>query len=263
MMSGIEIMKLEKLITGNSLLQCAVGTTVAEYDIAAAAPTACRFIMGEQVYRDLMALPKLERNILTGKMQQDDPTLWKKIEAITLGWFNEFLETNKIDNINFVETTRDSILVVGKIPQKLEFQSGKVVFRVKDNEGPWSSFYRIDGKLILMDSMKNEIRIKGITKEYTEASYFIQSFMKPLLSSIETAQSGGLTQLLKILAKYRDKYIDAKKVDMYREINTKNQYRHCIDGDVIYSDTLLSEETLEKSGNYVDYFMPILRSVMN
>ncbi len=256
-------MKLEKLLFANPILKSAVNTTIAEYDIVAAGATAIRFIKGEKVYHDLMGVSKEERNVLIGKMQQSDPTLWPEIEKLTLMWFNEFLDTNKIELHNFVETTRDSITVFGKIPQKTSFFDDKVVFRVKENEGPYSSFFRINGKLVLYDSMKNDIRIKGVTKVYVDKSEFVESYLKPLLGSLENAHSEGTTQLLKVLKKYRNKYINSNNPEIFKEVCHQNQFKHIYDDkEIVYADSILDETKLDKSSNFIEFFMEIMRSIM-
>lgn len=253
--------KLDKLLTENSLINCAIGATIAEYDVAAAAPTAVRYACGLPVYEELMKMSKADRNIKTGLMQRDDPTLWPKIEAITLGWFNDFLEQNKIERQNFIETTRDSILVVGKIPTVLTLDEGFVKFRNKD--GAYTSYYRIDGRKILFDSMSGSIRIKGVSDEYVQASPFVNNILKQFLSALETSVIAGTGAILRTIEKTRKKYIESSDPNVYRDLNSRNLFQFMEDDqNIIEADMILDESKLIKSGNYVNYILPLIKMVL-
>lgn len=252
--------KLDKLLTENTMITSAVGATIAEYDITAAAPTAIRYICGLPVYEELMKMGKTERNIKTGIMQRDDRTLWPKIEKVTLDWFNEFIYQNKIERHNFIETTRDSILVLGKIPTDLTLDKGFVQFRNKD--GSYTSYYRIEGRKILFDSMSGNIRIKGVSDEYVQASPFINTILKPFLASLETSVLRGQSNLIKCVEKTRIKYIESKDLNIFRDVNSRNLFQYQQDDKLIETEMLIDEKTLIKTSNYMNYILPIIRMVL-
>lgn len=252
--------KLEKLLTENTMITSAIGATIAEYDITAAAPTAIRYACGLPIYEELMKMGKSERNIRTGLMQRDDPTLWPKIEKITLDWFNDFIEQNKIERHNFIETTRDSILVLGKIPTNLTLDNGFVQFRNKD--GAYTSYYRIDGRKILFDSMSGTIRIKGVSDEYVQASPFVNTILKPFLASLETGVLSGQSNLIKCVEKVRTKYIENEDFNIYRDVNSRNLFQFQQGDDLIEAEMMIDEKTLIKTSNYMNYILPIIRMVL-
>jgi len=255
------MMRLEKLLSENPLITSAVGTTIAEYDIAAAAPTAIRYICGVEVYNNLMKMDKAERNRQTGLMQRDDSTLWPKIEKITLEWFNMFLETNHIENHNFIETTRDSLLVVGKIPTQLSFDKGLINFVNKD--GSYTSYFRIDGRKILFDSMNNIIRIKGVSDEYVQKSAFINKIIKPMISVLENDINAGSPAILKTLSKYRKKYIESSDLEIYRDLNSRNLFKFLqAENEIVEAEMITELDKLIKSDNYVNYIMPIIKALL-
>lgn len=255
-------MELEKLITINKNLTAAVSTVVNEYDIKAAHPTAMRYISGESAYRDLMKLPKLERNTLIGKMMRDDKTLYPKIEKLLLSWMNEFLKLNDIKNQQFVETTRDSILLVNKIPTVTEFDDGKIKFVNKD--GTYTSLFRIQNRyLVLFDSLSYSIRIKGIDSDTINESPFVNKYFKNLISMVESNSSIGVTECMKKMAQMRNRYINTSDPEIYKDILNKNQFMHDVDGEIIFSDYVMDSEKLIKSENYKNFVVPVMRTVLS
>lgn len=255
-------MKLERLINQNTVLRSAIASTINEYDIESAHPTAMRFIAGEALYQDLMKLDKLKRNTEIGKMMLKDPTLYPKIEALLLEWMNEFIDTNNLQlSQHVIETTRDSLLVLNRIPKVTKFRDGKVNFRNKD--GSFSSFFRVGNKLILFDCLSGGIRIKGIDKSVVEQSPFVKKYLLPFLSAIETLNAIGPTECLKILKRYRERYLHAEDLNIFRELDHKNTFLSIVDGEAIYTDGVLDPANLIKTGNYVNYVMPILQNVLS
>ena len=118
------------------------------------------------------------------------------------------------------------------------------------------------GKLILFDSMSNSIRIKGVGDKHTSESPFVEKFFKPLLATMESASSVGVIKCMRSLQQYREKYIETKDLEIYRELNSQNRYAHFIDGDITYADMILDEAALIKEANYTDYVMPIMRTIL-
>lgn len=256
-------MQLTKLIMSNKNINCAISTIINEYDLKAAHTTACYFIYGKDMYDKLMSMPKSERNPEIGRMCKKDPTLYPKIEECLLKWMNMFLDANDIKPQNFVETTRDSVLLVNKKPTITTFENGMVVFRNKDGE--YTSLYRINGKLILFDSMNFNIYIKGINSDHTivQDSPFINKYLKPLLSVVENTRTDGFSKTLKQLAQYRNKYINSDNLEIYRDILQENKFVSEINGDVVLSDSIIDEDKLIKLYNYKNFVMPIMRSVIS
>lgn len=256
-------MELTKLLYENPHITNVINKTIVEYDIASAATTAIRYIYGEAVYNDLMKLDKKERNIKTGMMQRSDPELWPKIEKITLSWFNMFIEANKIDEKNIIETTRDSIVIVDKIPTVTSFDNGIINFRNKD--GVYTSYYRVNDKKIFFDSMNNEILIKGINKEYVSNSLFVKKIIIPLLTLIEKDYIGGPSKLLTCFSLYKHKYLEYNDTAIYRSLTNRNLFRYLDkNNEIIESEVELNDDSLQllTYENYIDYILPLIRMII-
>jgi hypothetical protein len=253
---------LTKLSEVNRAITSAVGSIIVEFDIKSAYPSAMYFIKGPDFHAELLALPKLERNTRIGKMMAQDKTLYPKIEELLLSWMNRFLEENNIKTENFLESNRDSILLVGKKPLATTFENGIVEFRNKSGE--FTSFHRINGKSILFDSFNFEIEIKGISQDKTiiKTSYFVEKYLKPLLKIVENTYSEGLIKSFKNAAIYREKYIHPQNPDIWRDLLRNNKFVFDIEGQLVESDSMLDENRLVKIANYKNFVMPVLKSIL-
>jgi hypothetical protein len=250
------IKHFNKLIETNKNIQYAISTIIAEYDIASAHTTACYFIYGEELYKELAAMPKLDRNIRIGKMMSSDPVLHEKINTLLLKWFNLFCEENNIKENNVISSTRDSILLVNKKPLKTVFENGLVTFRNK--EGEYTSYLRLQNHFeVLYDAMSGSLRIKGIPSSHLENHPFIKIF-KQALSVLEQSNSITISAGLKKLSKIRNNYIYAANADMYRSLLDGNKFVYYINGERILSDGIIENEQLIKQDNYVNFLLPII-----
>jgi len=254
---------LQKLQEINRGITSVVNSIIIEMDMAHAYASAMYFIKGKEFYDELLAMPKLARNTLIGKMMGKDDKLYPQVEALLLKWLNEFMRVNDIRTENFLEASRDAILIVNKRPIHTIFENGIVEFRNKASE--YTSFHRINGKVILFDSYNYEIDIKGIAqdKSFIQESVFVQTYLKPLLKSTENSYSEGLAKSFRQMAVYRDKYINPKDKNIWRSLLHNNKFVFQGEGDKTYeSDAIVDEKTLAKILNYKYFVMPVMRSIL-
>lgn len=254
-------MKLDKIPSVNSAINSAIGVTINEYDIKRAYTLAIKYVKGPELGKKIMSMPKLEANAFIGKMMIEDKDLHKQLNDKVLQWINDFIESNRITESNYVETTKDSILFIGKIPTKLTFGADNDVHFI-NKDGEYTSLYRVNNKLILFDSMRNNIRIKGVNSSIVELSPFVNLYLKPLLSAMETSSSIGLVKCMRSMEKYRIKYIDFETDEIYRELNNENKFAHNVDGEIVYLGSILNDDIVIKHGNYNDYVLPIMRNLI-
>lgn len=251
----------KKLIEKNPNIDFSINTIINEYDIKSAYTTACYFIFGKEKYDELMTMEKLERNTTIGKMIQKDHSLYEKISTLLLQWMNGFCEANGIQEMNFISSTRDSILLTNKKPIKTHFgPNGIIHFRNKDGE--FTSYIRIRNLEILFDRMSYNLRIKGINKETVDENLVFIPFFKEALSTLEGGRNLRLKRGIKAFGRLRDKYIKSQNIELYRSLldNNKFLYIHQPSGDLIKSDIMLpqsDEYILLKHKNYVDFIMPL------
>lgn len=252
-----------KAINSNPTIEAALDTTIVEYDIKAAHPTALYFIEGKAVYDKLMAMDKLKRNITIGKMIRDNHSLSKKIDKLILSWMNQFLDVNNIKHENFVESTKDSIMIIGKLAKTTKFGNGMVVFRNKD--GQYTSLFRVDSDkrkmLFLYDNFRNYVKVKGINDEIVDTSPFIDKFLKNMIRNCET-RSIGRINAMGVLSEYRKKYMNNRNPEIFQSLLHDNHFLYnSIGGELVETDSFMGMDNLDIGSNYVNVIAPIMRSV--
>lgn len=268
--------KLDKQINYNPLKKHVISGIISEYDIASAHPSALYFIKGKTLYDELMSMPKETRNIRIGNMIKSDKELNGKIAKLILDWTNLFIKANSIKASQFLESTKDSIMIYNKVPKFLEFEKGVVKFRNK--EGEFSSYHRIGNKYtILFDQNMNgkRIRIKGISDEYVQSSSFVKKNLFKVLSAIELSVTKGKIYSIKNLQNERRNLIKSKEgkteeeLSIFRKLIHKNQYEYLLQVsdskiDIIHSDVLIEDEDyiLNTHSNYSEFILPLIKCVL-
>lgn len=257
-------MKLNKLLN-NRINANIVNSMITEYDIKAAHTTALYYIKGPEIYEKLMSMPKLERNIHIGKMIKEDKNLRKQIDEMIISWFNEFLEENKIIEINFLATTPDSILIKNQLAVKTKFGEAKnVLIRNKENIS-YSSLFVVDKlHFILYDNMSKRLRIKGLGVEEVANKYpFVNGPMRDLCGILDGYMTTNRIEFLKRLKMFRRTYLNSSNIEVFRSVNDKNMFKYIVDDSIELVDIPIKESEnvkLVKTDNYMNYILPLIQS---
>jgi hypothetical protein len=257
-------MVLKKLICINRMFTCIIGGLIAEYDIAHAGATAILELKGIDIYEYLMKLDKKTRNIKIGLMMREEKGLSDKVNELMLKYLNIFIKENKIKPQNIIHTTRDSIFVYNKIPIKTIFDHVEFV----NKDGAYSSMFRINNYTFLFDSMSGKITVKGIKDEIVEKSPFLHNFLINFLYIIESCQKNGDQKIFNILKYMRNKYLQNNNNNIYKDLLNENKLGIRFNGELIYLDSNIEHDIEEddffvaKDLNYINFLMPIMRSVM-
>lgn len=251
-------MILERSNNISELNKCVLSSNIFEYDIESANACALKLLKGEQLYLDLINLPKEERVIRVGNMMKSEPRLYNQVENILINWRNEFIHINKIKKENIIETTRDSVLVKNTIPTQTKLQ-GYVNFRTKGEE--YSSYIFLTPQLrLLYDNLRRKIKIKGVKDEYVDNSKFVKKILVPIFQALEQSISVGYITSFAALKRCRENYLLATDMEIYRELLNKNRIVYNKFDNVIESDNVLpnEDESIDKSSNYLNFVFPLL-----
>ena len=252
-----------RLVDTNPKISYAVNTLIAEYDIQRCHPSCMYFIKGPEFYKELMAMPKLDSNVLIGRMMREDPTLSKKIGELKLKFFNEFCEANKIKESNFLSSTVDSMLLVNKKPLKTKFENGVINFRNKDGE--FTSYIRLNmGREIevLYDGISNNTRVKGVNVEYVDGNPTFIRLFKQMLMLLENSNNLQKPELLRKIGFLRNKYINSKDPLMWASVLEGNKFTYIINGEKVVTDEYLPESPtniLVKTDNFQTFILPLVK----
>lgn len=255
---------LTKEIWRNETISNVINSTICEYDIKGAHLVGIRILYGEDLYNKLSTMDKLDRNIYIGKMMKDDPELSSKLQELLFKFKEVFIKENNIFINNIVETTKDSLVLVQKIPINTIIKVKGVDVEFRNKDGIYSSFYRLGSKSILFDSLTGSLRIKGINMQTVNDSVFVNSYYKDLLTTLETSISLGNIECLKTLKQMRQKYINSDDINIYRSLNDKNHFIYEIGGEIIETDVEISNPNakLMKIMNYRDFVMPLMKCII-
>ena len=255
---------LSKEIWRNDTITNIINSTICEYDIKGAHLVAIRILYGDKLYDKLAAMDKLSRNIYIGNMVKKDPELSTKLQKLLFKFKQKFIEENGILINNIVETTKDSLVLVQKIPTNTIVKVNGVEVEFRNKDGIYSSFYKLGNKSVLYDSMTGNLRIKGINMQTVQESEFVNLYLKDLLTTLETSISLGTLECLKILKEMRKKYINFPNNNIYKSLNDKNKFIYEIAGEMIETDVEIDNPNAKmmKIMNYKDFVMPLMKSVI-
>jgi len=255
---------LSKEIWRNDAITNIINSTICEYDIKGAHLVAIRILYGDKLYDKLAAMDKLSRNIYIGNMVKKDPELSTKLQKLLFKFKQKFIEENGILINNIVETTKDSLVLVQKIPTNTIVKVSGVEVEFRNKDGIYSSFYKLGNKSVLYDSMTGNLRIKGINMQTVQESEFVNLYLKDLLTTLETSISLGTLECLKILKEMRKKYINFPNNNIYKSLNDKNKFIYEIAGEMIETDVEIDNPNAKmmKIMNYKDFVMPLMKSVI-
>lgn len=252
--------ELWKNITINNI----INSTIVEYDIRSAHLMAVRIIYGDKLYTKLASMNKLARNIEIGNMQAKDKTLTKKLQDLLYRFKLQFVKENGILINNIIETTKDSLVLCQKIPTKTIITIDGVDVEFRNKETTYSSFYRLENKSVLYDSLTGNLRIKGINEETVNSSPFVNLYLKNLLNTIETNISVGSIYCMKLMQQMRKKYISSDDINIYRSLNHKNRFVYQIGEEIVETNIPIEKDgaNLIKILNYKNFVMPLMKSII-
>lgn len=255
---------LSKEVWRNDAISNVINSTICEYDIKGAHLVAIHILFGDELYNKLAVMDKLSRNIYIGNMVKKDPDLSIKLQKLLFKFKQKFIEENNIFINNIIETTKDSLVLVQKIPTTTTVKVNGVDVEFRNKDGIYSSFYKLGSKSILFDSMTGNLRIKGINMQTVQESEFVNLYLKELLTTLETSISLGNIECMKILKQMRQKYINASDNSIYKSLNDKNKFIYEVAGEMIETDVEINNPAakLMKIMNYRDFVMPLMRSII-
>ena len=175
---------LSKEVWRNDAISNVINSTICEYDIKGAHLVAIHILFGDELYNKLAVMDKLSRNIYIGNMVKKDPDLSIKLQKLLFKFKQKFIEENNIFINNIIETTKDSLVLVQKIPTTTTVKVNGVDVEFRNKDGIYSSFYKLGTKSILFDSMTGNLRIKGINMQTVQESEFVNLYLKELLTTL-------------------------------------------------------------------------------
>lgn len=204
-----------------------IDNRIYEYDISKANISALRAMnsLTDEDYNNFLRMPKMDREIIVGKMELRDNTLYNKIkEGISLSK-KAFVEQNKIDDINILRIANDSIytynikesinltVIVNNIP---------ITFVEKNK---FTSFVNLNSILVFFSQNADNwnIDVKGINQNKL---IFHEKFLSFICTIIQYLEVGQSSIAFREFNKFYNDYISFNlSKEYYREFNDSSLFR--------------------------------------
>ena len=196
-----------------------VGRNIREYDITKANINILLYfgIINQETYNFLYNLPKMERQVRVGLMQQD----FKIASALSNG-FKEmrtlFCTQNNISENEILAIKKDALYIIDKVPQYTKFRN--VEFLCKNL---YTSFYYIGGLELYYNSKYEILDVKGISDNILRYhENYMKDFLMYMFSLIEKRD---YESAISDLNNFRNDYLNLKlSPGYYREFDNRSLY---------------------------------------
>lgn len=238
---------------------------ITEYDLKQA-NLACLEASGKidkTLIDQLRDMPKQDREVLVGKMQQRDKTFVKIIRGGIQHAREMLFEANMLQDIEIVSIKNDAVFVAGRKLKHTTF--GPFQFVPK---GTYSLFMKLDKRTeFYYDRKHRTVVIKGISDDVVndpDQQHGMIQFLSTVFQYLVTDRRDALRQyLIQFADDYKKKNLP---IEYYKELNSENIYRSNFElGEYGYFQYQASEDDLPLINgiyNYTRYVLPMIQTFL-
>ena len=198
-----------------------IGTYIREYDISKANINVLysKKKISKQQYEFLYSCPKLQREILVGKMRKEDPDLTQVLKEGIRKARNQLYLQNQLTEENILSVKNDAVFVIDRDLRQTQF--GTIRF-VKKNT--YTSFYKIYSMEFYYSSLEQEILdVKGMGDSLQYHEQYFGDLLKFLFYEAERETP---IKYIKTLSTCIRNYTELKySFPYYREFNNRSKYK--------------------------------------
>lgn len=198
-----------------------IGTYIREYDISKANINVLysQKKISKQQYEFLYSCPKLQREILVGKMRKEDPDLTQVLKEGIRKARNQLYLQNQLIEENILSVKNDAVFVIDRDLRQTQF--GTIRF-VKKNT--YTSFYKIYSMEFYYSSLEQEILdVKGMGDSLQYHEQYFGDLLKFLFYEAERETP---IKYIKTLSTCIRNYTELKySFPYYREFNNRSKYK--------------------------------------
>lgn len=207
-----------------------------------------RGIIDRNTYNYLYKSERMLRQTYIGKLQKEDPNIYKELKAGIIEAKKLLFENNNIRDCDVLSIKNDAVFLINKKPNITKF--GLVEFLPKNI---YTSFYKLSNLEIYYyyNNMSKEeyIEVKGISNKALDLhkDYFLQ-IIKDILYFIQTS---GPEIALRTLKDYYNDYITLKlPIGCYRMFDSYSNYH--LKFNTIINTGFSANFLSEKDKNLID-----------
>lgn len=216
---------LWKVFRYTAPVECVIDNRIRVYDISKANISILhdKGVLASDIYDNLLAAPKLEREIYMGKFLGSNTEAAKILSDGIIEAKKIFFELNSIEDGEVLEIDNDSVCLIGNKPIYHQQISSHVYFRLAEE---YTSYYKVKNiKYFYYANMitKQEVlKPKGLGKaEYLHVPYMLD-FLKELFF---TAQFQGVVKAINLLTTFYGNYCsNSLDIGYYRNLNSESYY---------------------------------------
>lgn len=253
-------MTLTKVVN-NNIKTNIINSNIVEYNIKRAYPTILTKYDSKFDY--LLTLTKDQYIKEIDRLFHDNKNLKNVISDYTVALYNNFITENHISEKNFLASTTDTILIIDKIAPITKFD-GIIEFKNKDKVNYTSLFYLNPTSYILFDRVTKKIKVVGISQNPDVDSWlFVKKTLKDLCCILSEYSVETKYECMKKMKHIRLSYLNNSDKNIYRSIINNNMLKYNMDGNIVYSDVILTESdncVLMKDDNYFNVLLPLFQS---
>jgi hypothetical protein len=203
----------------------------------------------------LDALPKKDREVKFGLLLRKNPEMSKKLEIAFNDIVKEFLSANDLDlDLDVISVKKDAVYVVNRKVHTTQF--GPIEFIPKNSYHAYMLLNKLEFYIGY-----DKIDVKGIGESYKMHRDGFLILIQEVINIMESGKDPNAF-LAELVELYKTKQMD---LNMYREFNTRSQYKCNIEDNMIYMDNI-SYEVLDTdcdiSFNYVNLILPMIRLLL-
>ena len=236
---------------------------ITEYDIKSANTTMLRRakLIKEKDIRAIEALPKHDREVIVGKMIQQDKQIGKTVRKGITEAKRMLFEANGVQTDEIQAIRSDAVCIIGRKLLKTEF--GPIVFRPTQ----YSMYMKLEGIEYYYRSSDNQVDVKGIKDEIIDEPDHqagMVNFMATVMGYLTRDRRDALR---KYLIEFSEAY-KAKELPVcyYREMSNLNAYRTDMEvANFSYALTTASEDDLPMINgiyNYKRFVLPVIQQYL-
>ena len=231
-------------------------TSICEYDMKSAGMSilkAKKLLTQEQI-NELEALPKEERNIRIGRLEQANEHIMREKNLGFKEYVTRFIVENRIPVECILTIKKDAVFLINQNPQILEFDE-YVKFELKNQ---YTSYCNLSGKEFYYNGLLNILDTKGLGKEIAEKNK--NSLLRDISDLLGYVECFDKKYMFEKLKEYRSLYLNRKlPLESYRDLETGAYLYGEYQVDIITENEL---KDIDIRNNFIKYIHELIKAIL-
>ena len=196
---------------------------IREFDLSKANISALisQNVISMDLYNHLYFADKQYREVFIGKMERENPEIYKSVAEGIKEAKRLLFETNNVKNEEIISINNDAVFITGNRPMQTEF--GYYKFNIKHTYTHYLKFFNNVKFFYWHEGDSDFVDIKGINEVKLARR---QPFIEFLVGMQYMLSNAPLEESINMYREYSEAYINKTlPIDNYRELNADNMFR--------------------------------------